>query len=116
MTAMTAPKDERRRAARQLLRTNAQLLLVAGLIVNARTSNISASGIALVTDGPISAGTSLTMRCHVLVNGARQELITPVRVAHSVFSSADSGFVVGFAFTGQSAAAASLITALVSAR
>lgn len=113
---MNGPKDERRTAARQVLRTKAQLLFAQGLVLDARTLNISATGMAIVTDGPIAPGTSFALRCHVLLNGARQELVVSVRVAHSVFSNSDGGFVVGLSFAAQSTEAAQLIAAVTAAR
>ena len=114
--AMSTPNDERRLAARQVLRTKAQLLLPQGLVMDARTLNISTTGMAIVTDGPIVAGTTLTLRCHLLVNGTRSELITPVRVVHSVFSNSDGGFVLGLVFGAQSADAARLFAAALTVR
>lgn len=88
-----------------------QLLFAQGLLLDARTLNISATGMGIVTDGPIAPGTTFALRCHLQVNGSRAELVTPVRVMHSVFSSSEGGFVVGLSFSGQSPEAARLVAA-----
>ncbi|MGM9480245.1 PilZ domain-containing protein [Roseateles sp. NT4] len=69
--------------------TKIQLHIREGLLMDARTLNISESGMAIVTDGPLVPGLVLTSRCHLLVAGERVELATQVRVVHSVFSNAD---------------------------
>jgi len=106
---MTSPEDDRRASTRQVLRTKAQLLLPHGLSLDARTLNLSATGMAVVTDGPIAPGTRLAMRCHLLVQGARSELVTTASVVHSVFSNSEGGFVIGLAFHEQSAEASRLV-------
>jgi hypothetical protein len=113
---MNTPKDERRNATRQVLRTKAKLVFAQGLVLDARTLNVSTTGMAIATDGPMAPGTSFALRCYVPVNGARMELVTQVRVVHSVFSSSEGGFVIGLLFSGQSPEAASLVAAVLAVK
>lgn len=106
---MSTSKEELRGAVRRVLRTKVQLLVRAGLLMDARSLNISESGMAIVTDGPLAPGLVLTLRCFLLVAGERVELITQARVVHSVFSNAEGGFAVGLAFVNLTAQAMSTL-------
>lgn len=115
ISAMSSSPGEKRSAPRQVLRTKAQLLLQGGLLLNARTLNLSSSGMAIVTDGPIAPGTTFMLRCLIGPGGTKAELITKVRSVHSVYSRAEAGFVTGLAFVSLSVSANELITSALRA-
>lgn len=111
---MSTPKDDRRGAVRRVLRTKVQLLVREGLVMDARTLNISESGMAIVSDGPLVPGLMLTLRCLPIAAGLRQELITQARVVHCVFSNADGSVAIGLLFVSPSAQAMATISSAIS--
>ncbi|KQY88268.1 PilZ domain-containing protein [Pelomonas sp. Root1444] len=107
---MSTEKDDRRSGSRQVLRTKAQLLFQEGLLLEARTLNLSISGMAIVADGPVAPGTTFALRCFLPVAGSKVELVTQARVVHSIFSNAEGGFAIGIVFVKPSVEVLSLIS------
>lgn len=80
------------------MRTRVKLVLNTGLAMDARSLNLSTTGMAIVADGPIAANTQLVLRCVLPLSGAMHEFVASVRVVHSIYSSSEAGFVIGLVF------------------
>lgn len=91
---------ERRRADRKLFRGPAQLLLPTREIQQVRTLDISLGGIGLVTSSnlPRDAVCDIKFRAPLLADRIEM-LMARGRIAYSVLSGKENGFLVGLQFT-----------------
>lgn len=103
-----AVTEERRIAPRRILRTRVQVVLTTGPGLSARSLNISSTGMAVIADAPIASNTTLALRCLLPLAGAMHEFVAQAQVMHSVFSSAEGGFIVGVRFLALSPPMAAL--------
>ena len=94
-----APPTERRAELRRPLRVRVRLRLPGQAPVEWRSVDLSAGGIGLVGDLNLPRGldcsVGFTLR---LANGSSHEVDCNATIAHTVFSSAHDGFIIGLQF------------------
>lgn len=96
--------EERREAPRRLFRRPVSLVLPGNQLVDARTLDISASGLAIVLAANPPVGMACGIRLTLPPREAGPVQIEPrVKVEHSRWSAADHGFKVGLRFQALSA-------------
>lgn len=105
--------SERRAGLRRIVRTRVRLALDSGLNLEARSLNLSTSGMAIVVDRTIAADATLNLRCVLTQAGSPQEFLAQARVLHCVYSGAETGFVVGLGFMWLAPEMSSLISAVI---
>jgi hypothetical protein len=101
---------ERRRVERKVFRGSAHLLLPSRELVQVRTIDISPGGIGLVAPSNLPADIVCEVRFRAPLQGERLEmLLARGRIAYSILSGKENGFLVGFQFTDIPAPALALI-------
>jgi hypothetical protein len=103
--------EETRAAARKILRCRARVGLQTGVALNARSIDISISGMCLMVDGPLSAGQSCMLMFETPIKGVPKQINVVAKVVYSICGS--DGFRAGFQFVQPSATNTALINALV---
>jgi c-di-GMP-binding flagellar brake protein YcgR len=91
---------ERRQGERKVFRGSAQLLLPNRELVQVRTIDISPGGLGLVAPSNLSPAMVCEIRFRAPLQGERLEILQARgRIAYSVLSGKENGFLVGFQFT-----------------
>ena len=91
---------ERRREDRRPLRGPAQLLLPSRELLHARTVDLSLGGIGLVAPSNLPANAICEVKFRApMVDNRIEMLIARGRVAYSILSGKENGFMVGLQFT-----------------
>ncbi|WP_205833014.1 PilZ domain-containing protein [Azohydromonas caseinilytica] len=91
---------ERRRTERKVLRGSAQLLLPSGNLVETRLVDISQGGLGLVAPVNLPVGTvcEVKFRSALFGNGT-EALVVRGRIARSILSGKEGGFMIGLEFS-----------------
>jgi c-di-GMP-binding flagellar brake protein YcgR len=96
---------------RRPLRTTANAMLPGNILVEVRTLDISAGGMAIVAPANPAIGTTFTIRVHVPLKPTGSATFdATVKVRNSVHGTAEGGFRIGLEFVHLDATARSAIT------
>jgi c-di-GMP-binding flagellar brake protein YcgR len=105
---------ERRQGDRKLFRGPAQLLLPTREVLRVRTLDISLGGIGLVAPSNLPRDAVCDVKFRAPLMGDRVEmLVARGRIAYSILSGKENGFLVGLQFTDIPPAALALIRSYV---
>ena len=114
---LTDPVDaatQRRAHERRPLHAPAKLMLTGKRIVDVRTVNLSAGGVALIAPENLPIGTACEIRLELPTKEAGKfTLYLGVLVMNTVFSSREDGFKTGLKFTHPNAEQLARIAAFV---
>ena len=115
VTAWVTAGDDRRSGERKTFRAPALLRLPDRQIIEVRTFDISVGGIGVVTPMNLrqDAICDIRVRPPLFVEGL-EVLLARGRIAHSILSGKEKGFLIGLEFMGLHAAMADLIKQYVS--
>ena len=93
------PGIELRQHKRRYLHTTAYVTLPDRQVVEVRTTDISAGGLAIIGAMNPKVGVTLVIRfCLPEKSGGRTTIQAPVEVTHSIYGSAERNFRIGLRF------------------
>ena len=90
--------EDLRQSPRKFLKTRAIFVVEAGAPLMAHTTDISASGVALVVAQPAPVGQVAQLRFDLLVEGKSTPILAKTQVQYCIFSNGE--FKVGLKFVG----------------
>lgn len=106
---------ERRKFTRRALRVAATVTLSNAQTFQVRTLDIGLGGMAIVASANPKPGVTFNIRLSVPLGHEAEAFEAKVRVVHSIFSSAESGFKIGLKFVQASQESIAVTTKYIAA-